>query len=263
MGAIMEYAIQCAVKTIRERYFEPLTLDELAHAAMVSKFHFLRSFRRITGVTPGRFLSAIRLHEAKILLLTTSLNVSDIGAQVGYSSTGSFTRRFSESVGCSPTQYRHSGHSQNPPVDPGIALAAERPAERERDLLPEAGPRQEQEQGCVTGVVKAPGRTASGIYIGVFESPILERTPAARAVVAHSGQFRIGGVPEGTWYVHAVAQGTHPCGTGDTTARQLLVGTAGPVQVGPGTDPIVQMTLHPLGWSNPPILFAFPGEGAA
>ncbi|MFD0430964.1 helix-turn-helix domain-containing protein [Streptomyces zhihengii] len=44
----------------------------------------------------------MRLHEAKILLLTTSLNVSDIGAQVGYSSTGSFTRRFSESVGCSP-----------------------------------------------------------------------------------------------------------------------------------------------------------------
>ncbi|WP_261994104.1 helix-turn-helix transcriptional regulator [Streptomyces sp. t39] len=260
----MEYAVQCAVKTIRERYFEPLTLDELAHAAMVSKFHFLRSFRRITGVTPGRFLSAIRLHEAKILLLTTSLNVSDIGAQVGYSSTGSFTRRFSESVGCSPTQYRHSGHGQNPPVDPGAALAGEGLAEqREMDLLPEAAPRREQEQGCVTGVVKSPGRTASGIYIGVFESPILERTPAARAVVAHSGQFRIGGVPEGTWYVHAVAQGAHAGAAGESTAHQLLVGTAGPVQVGPGTDPIVQMTLHPLGWSNPPILFAFPGEGAA
>ncbi|WP_181446500.1 helix-turn-helix domain-containing protein [Streptomyces sp. NTH33] len=250
------------MKTIRERYFEPLTLDELAQTAMVSKFHFLRSFRRITGVTPGRFLSAIRLHEAKILLLTTSLNVSDIGAQVGYSSTGSFTRRFSESVGCSPTQYRHSGHGQNPPVDPGFALAVERPAEREQDLLPEAEPREEA-QGCVTGVVKSPGRTASGIYIGVFESPILERVPAARAVVAHSGQFRIGGVPEGTWYVHAVAQDPRTGAPGDTTAHQLLVGTAGPVRVAPGTDPIVQMTLHPLGWANPPILFAFPGEGAA
>ncbi|MGW3498369.1 helix-turn-helix transcriptional regulator [Streptomyces sp. NPDC001020] len=250
------------MKTIRERYFEPLTLDELAHAAMVSKFHFLRSFRRITGVTPGRFLSAIRLHEAKILLLTTDLNVSDIGAQVGYSSTGSFTRRFSESVGCSPTQYRHSGYAGNPPVDPGIALAGEGLAERAPDV--EAEQDREEERGLVTGVVKSPGRTASGIYIGAFESPILERTPAACAVVARSGQFRITGVPQGTWYVHAVARGPRTGAPGESEAHQLLVGTAGPVTVGPAAGtPIVQMTLHPLGWANPPVLFAFPEDPAA
>lgn len=245
----MEHAIQCAVKTIRERYSEPLTLDELAEAAMVSKFHFLRTFRRITGVTPGRFLSAIRLHEAKILLVSTSLNVSDIGAQVGYSSTGSFTRRFSESVGCSPTQYRHTGHGECQPPDRGIALVG--------------NDTRSPSKGSISGVVRSPGKTDSGIYIGVFESPILERSPAARAIIAHSGQFRMTGVPNGTWYVHAVAHNPLP-GTAPATRHQpLLSGTAGPVTVGPGADQVVQITLRLLGWANPPILFALPVEWSA
>lgn len=115
----MDHLIEYAVNTIRERYFEPLTLDELASAAMVSKFHFVRVFRRVTGVTPGRFLSAVRLQEAKSLLLATTLNVSDISAQVGYSSTGSFSQRVSASVGCSPTQYRqcHRGEAEWPSAE--------------------------------------------------------------------------------------------------------------------------------------------------
>ncbi|MGH3313473.1 MAG: helix-turn-helix transcriptional regulator [Streptomyces sp.] len=243
----MENAIQCAVQTIRERFSEPLTLDELAHSAMVSKFHFLRIFRRITGVTPGRFLSAVRLHEAKILLVSTSLNVSDIGAQVGYSSTGSFTRRFSESVGCSPTQYRHKALGNMPQRPPRISLV---PDETQPDSV-----------GSISGTVSDPYRTDSGIYIGVFESPILERSPAAGATIAHSGQFRITGVPQGNWYVHAVAQGPLP---GDSpTADPMLVDTAGPVTIGPGADPVVQMTLRPLGWANPPVLFALPVEWSA
>ncbi|MEV6425162.1 AraC family transcriptional regulator [Streptomyces sp. NPDC051662] len=255
----MEHAIQCAVQTIRERYSEPLTLDDLAHTAMVSKFHFLRTFRRITGVTPGRFLSAVRLHEAKILLVSTSLNVSDIGAQVGYSSTGSFTRRFSESVGFSPTQYRHNALGNTQPSPRRISLAPNetrpdetRPDEtRPDETRPDSG-------GSISGVVRSPYRTDSGIYLGVFESPILERSPAARATIAHSGQFRIKGVPRGSWYVHAAAQGPLPGNA--STAHPLLVGTAGPVTIGPETDAAVQMTLRPLGWANPPILLALPVE---
>ncbi|MDJ1133685.1 helix-turn-helix domain-containing protein [Streptomyces iconiensis] len=238
----MEHAIQCAVKTIREKYSEPLTLDELSSCAMVSKFHFLRTFRRITGVTPGRFLSAVRIHEAKILLLTTSLNVSDIGAQVGYGSTGSFTRRFSASVGCSPTQYRNSSPGGEPPAAaPRMSLVAG-----------DAGTRTE---GTVSGRVEGPDVTGSGIYIGVFESPILEGPPAAHTALARPGGFHIGRVPPGDWYIHAMAQSARP---GDMTApaRPLLSGSAGPVAVGPGADLGVRVTLRPLNWANPPILFS-------
>ena len=72
----------------------------------VSPFHFSRMFAKATGVTPGRYLTAVRLFEAKRLLLTTSLTVSDIVCSVGYSSVGTFTSRFTRAVGMTPTQYR-------------------------------------------------------------------------------------------------------------------------------------------------------------
>nr|ABS50455.1 NapR1 [Streptomyces aculeolatus] len=114
----MEHLVRHAVTTIRERFFEPLSLDDLAQSVRVSKYHFLRVFTRVTGVTPGRFLSAVRLHEAKRLLLSTSLTVADISAQVGYSSTGSFTRRFTESVGLSPHPVPQAVPRLRPPHAP-------------------------------------------------------------------------------------------------------------------------------------------------
>ncbi|HKN55892.1 MAG TPA: AraC family transcriptional regulator, partial [Amycolatopsis sp.] len=95
-----------AISSIRERYFEPITLAELSSEVFISRFHFSRMFADATGITPGRFLTAVRLFEAKRLLLTTSLNVSDIVCSVGYSSVGTFTSRFSRAVGMTPTQYR-------------------------------------------------------------------------------------------------------------------------------------------------------------
>jgi hypothetical protein len=56
----------------------------MARAALFSKFHFTRLFQRATGLSPGRFLSALRLERAKQLLVSTSLNVIDISHQVGY-----------------------------------------------------------------------------------------------------------------------------------------------------------------------------------
>ncbi|MFJ7246794.1 helix-turn-helix transcriptional regulator [Kitasatospora sp. NPDC098652] len=236
--------IESAVSTIRYRYFEPLTLDDLAQSARVSKFHFLRTFRRVTGVTPGRFLTAVRLEEAKRLLLTTSLNVSDVSAQVGYSSTGSFTRRFTESVGCSPTQYRQYGPGESvggPALGPAAVTGG-----------------RDGRGGTVTGVVRVfdPGVTA--VYIGVFESSILERCPAVRAVIIEPGSFRLTGVPEGTWFIHAVGHGTHPDGVPSPGKQNLLVGTVGPIDIAPGEVVDLNLTVRPPAWHHPPILLALP-----
>ena len=73
---------------MRDNIGEELTVDDMARAAMFSKFHFTRVFQRVTGVSPGRFLSAMRLQRAKDLLLTTSMNVADISVHVGYNSVG-------------------------------------------------------------------------------------------------------------------------------------------------------------------------------
>jgi AraC family transcriptional regulator len=64
MDAVVLRAVERAVETMRDNLGERLTIDDLARSAMFSKFHFSRVFQRVTGVSPGRFLSAMRLDVA-------------------------------------------------------------------------------------------------------------------------------------------------------------------------------------------------------
>ncbi|GHD54756.1 helix-turn-helix transcriptional regulator [Streptomyces galbus] len=236
----MEHLVQHAVTTIRERFWEPLSLDELARSAMVSKYYFLRVFTRVTGVTPGRFLCAVRLQEAKRLLLSTSLTVTDIAVRVGYSSTGSFTRRFTELVGVSPTHYRK--------------LSLETPGEpREPAPAPAAPPAPVRCAGTVTGILHTEHRVLTPVRVGAFDTPVLQGTPASWSHVSSPGRFTLARVPEGTWYIHAVAQAR---GGTTGTAPAALTATAGPVAVRGDTVHRLDITLCPPDWTRPPILSA-------
>src|SRR6476660_4196704 len=97
-------AVEQVVRWMREHLDQEISMEEMAEGAGVSPFHFLRTFRRFTGVTPALFLSALRLEEAKRLLLTTERSVTDICFDVGYSSVGTFTTRFTQLVGLSPAR---------------------------------------------------------------------------------------------------------------------------------------------------------------
>ena len=90
------------------RYTEPLTVDDLAAAACLSRAHFSREFRRAFGETPYSYLLTRRLERAATLLRGTDYSVADICMQVGLSSVGSFTSSFSRAYGMTPTQYRAS-----------------------------------------------------------------------------------------------------------------------------------------------------------
>ena len=59
-----EVAVLRAIEEMQDRLGDQLTVDDLARAAMFSKFHFTRMFQRVTGVSPGRFLSALRLQQS-------------------------------------------------------------------------------------------------------------------------------------------------------------------------------------------------------
>ena len=98
--------VESAIASIWESYGEPLSLSDIAKSAILSRFHFCRVFTEATGVSPGRYLSAVRIYQAKRLLVSTSLSVTDISLAIGYNSLGSFTNRFTESVGASPTRFR-------------------------------------------------------------------------------------------------------------------------------------------------------------
>jgi AraC-like DNA-binding protein len=88
------------------RYFEPLTVDDLARAAGLSKAHFSREFRRAFGDSPHAYLLTRRLERAAALLVTTDYSVAEICLAVGLRGVGSFTTSFKRTFGVTPTAYR-------------------------------------------------------------------------------------------------------------------------------------------------------------
>src|SRR3954466_3938968 len=88
------------------RYFEPLTVDDLAAAAKLSRAHFSREFRRAFGESPHSYLLTRRLERAAALLRNTDRSVAEICFAVGLQSVGSFTSSFTRTYGVSPTAYR-------------------------------------------------------------------------------------------------------------------------------------------------------------
>jgi AraC-like DNA-binding protein len=87
-------------------YFEPLTVDDMAGAAGLSRAHFTRSFTEAFGESPRQYLLTRRLERAAALLRTTDWPVSRICFAVGLGSLGSFTTSFHRMFGRTPTAYR-------------------------------------------------------------------------------------------------------------------------------------------------------------
>jgi transcriptional regulator GlxA family with amidase domain len=90
------------------RYAEPLDLAGLARAAGVSKYHFLRCFAAEYGETPMQYVTRRRIERASDLLRATNLTVTEVSIMVGYAALGSFTRRFTDLVGVSPSTYQRT-----------------------------------------------------------------------------------------------------------------------------------------------------------
>ncbi len=88
------------------RYFDDLTVDDLAAAAGLSRAHFSRQFKATFGETPHQYLLTRRLERAAALLRTTDRPVTEICYQVGWSSLGSFTTSFGRIYGVAPAAYR-------------------------------------------------------------------------------------------------------------------------------------------------------------
>ncbi len=98
---------------IHARFDAALTLSEIASAACLSPFHFLRGFKAAFGMTPHEYLSACRVARAKFLLERTGLPVTEICFEVGFESLGSFSSWFTRLTGASPRAWRR-GSKSNP-----------------------------------------------------------------------------------------------------------------------------------------------------
>ena len=91
---------------IDERYAMPLDLEKISREACLSRYHFLRLFRRAFSMTPHQYLIQRRIAKAKELLRLRSLSVTDVCFEVGFESLGSFSSLFRKRVGHTPGAYR-------------------------------------------------------------------------------------------------------------------------------------------------------------
>lgn len=106
-----------------DRHFEePLNLDRLATVAGVSKYHFARTFEAAYGETPIRYLTRRRIERAQDLLRSANLTVTEICMAVGFASLGSFSTRFTQLVGETPSEYRNRWAARGGPHVPGCFL---------------------------------------------------------------------------------------------------------------------------------------------
>jgi AraC-like DNA-binding protein len=115
---------------IDREYARPLEVAELARAALMSTAHFSRQFRAAYGETPYAYLMTRRIERAKALLRRGDFSVTEVCLEVGCTSLGSFSARFTELVGETPTAYRARDHSALQSVPGCLAKDVTRPSRK-------------------------------------------------------------------------------------------------------------------------------------
>jgi AraC-like DNA-binding protein len=113
-------------------YASQIDLAALARVALMSGGHFSRQFRATYGETPYSYLMTRRIERAKALLRRGDLSVTEVCMAVGCTSLGSFSARFTEVVGETPTAYRARDHSMLAGVPGCISRDLTRPSRRPR-----------------------------------------------------------------------------------------------------------------------------------
>nr|UYM33810.1 AraC family transcriptional regulator [Streptomyces sp.] len=231
----IERAVEQSIRIMRNKLSEPLSIDDMARFAMYSKFHFSREFHRLTGISPKRFLSALRIQEAKRLLLTTGMTVTDISCSVGYSSVGTFSSRFTNSVGLPPSLYRQFG---------GYATQI--------NVARNMGAGE-----SVRGFVTAPTVAELGlIFLGIFPTRVPEGRPISCTVLLTPGPFEMKNVPPGVWYLlgHSVPATAHEA---LTDGLPVHVGSLGPLEIrSRAAHAVVEFPLRGVRVLDPPVLMA-------
>ncbi len=113
--------VESAKDFIEANFDRPIDLEAIARQANLSRYHFLRTFRRTYDETPHAYITRLRMARARELLIETELSVTDVCMTVGYESLGSFSSSFRRYVGHSPYNYRARAYQSV-----AIARAAER-----------------------------------------------------------------------------------------------------------------------------------------
>ncbi|HUR73522.1 MAG TPA: helix-turn-helix transcriptional regulator [Sporichthya sp.] len=134
------------LRKVRDRmdreYAQPLNVEALARGVHMSAGHLSRQFKLAYGESPYSYLMTRRIERAMALLRLTELSVTDICFAVGCSSLGTFSTRFSELVGVSPSVYRRDGAQATEGMPPCVAKQITRPIRNQHSRNREAPDRE-------------------------------------------------------------------------------------------------------------------------
>jgi transcriptional regulator GlxA family with amidase domain len=120
-------------------YARPLDVEQLARTACMSSGHFSRSFRAAYGESPYSYLMTRRIERAMTLLRRGDLSVTEVCFDVGCSSLGTFSTRFTELLGETPSAYKARDHSWSEPLPACLVKAALRPVRNREAVLARGG----------------------------------------------------------------------------------------------------------------------------
>jgi AraC-like DNA-binding protein len=127
-----------AVQYIEENFSEKIRLETLAQQAGMSKFHFSRLFFRYTGMSPIRYVTFLRIEQAKKYLARGGATVSFLAQEIGFNDLGTFIRQFKRQTGCTPTAFQESYFKGKISGNNGAVTSADRGENRTRASYPEA-----------------------------------------------------------------------------------------------------------------------------
>jgi len=237
-------AIRRVISTIRSRLDENISLSEMAAIAYMSRSHFNRTFRQLTGLPPRRFLSKLRVEAATLMLLNTDNSVTDICMEVGYTSLGTFVRRFSGVLGIPPSKLRMLRRSSA------------------RNLLDhvDGNSRAESQRwsATVTGRIEVPQGFSGAIFIGLFSKPIPEGAPVACATLLQPGQFEIPMLKKGHYYVFALGLQWPDSMDGFFRYESALRGGGQAIALNRDTVNCGTISLREAAATDPPVLLNLP-----
>jgi AraC-like DNA-binding protein len=128
------------LRRVRDRidreYARPLDVEALARDAHMSAGHFSREFRRAYGESPYSYLMTRRIERAMALLRRGELSVTEVCFEVGCSSLGTFSTRFTELVGVPPSVYRRQAAGATAGMPPCVAKQVTRPIRNREAATP-------------------------------------------------------------------------------------------------------------------------------
>lgn len=235
---------------IHNNIYEPLPLSTLADYIGYSPYHFSRIFKDRIGLPPLYYVSSLRLEKAKDLLLHTHLSIRDVAMEIGQQSLGTFTTRFTERVGVTPSQFRNSREEADE------HLLSLQKLNSWRDSIPVVNPNL-----TVEGTVEATAPFQGVILIGLFAKPIPEGLPLYGTLLSSVGSFRFGDVRPGTYYLMAtsVPWGMQAVDFLLPKSTTLRTRSKEPIFVTPNSKtPHLHVTLHVPRLDDPPILISLP-----